>query len=67
MSLLLPATKLREDYVFTRVCDSVQLGGCIPACITGHMTKQHYISRCTGVDSQLVLGQHTGIIKCIMG
>ena len=42
-------------------------GGVFPACITGHMTNQHYISRCTGVDSQLVLGQHTDNIKCIMG
>ena len=45
--------------VFTRVCHSVHRGRrCIPACITGNMIK-HYISRCTGDQSQLVQGQHT--------
>ena len=34
-SLLLLATKLGQGYVFTRVCDSVQGGGVIPACIAG--------------------------------
>ena len=38
----------------------------IPACTTGHMTK-HYISSCTGDQSQLVTRQHTGNIKCMMG
>ena len=41
-------------------------GGGIPACTTGHMTK-HYISTCTGDQSQLVTGQHAGNIKCMMG
>ena len=41
-------------------------GGGIPACTTGHMTK-HYISSCTGDQSQLVTGHHTGNIKCMMG
>ena len=41
-------------------------GGGIPACTTGHMTK-HYISSCTGDQSQLVTGEHTGNIKCMMG
>ena len=41
-------------------------GGCIPACITDHMTK-HYLKSCTGDQSQLVQGQHTDNIKCIMG
>ena len=40
-------------------------GGGIPACTTGHMTK-HYISSCTGDQSQLVTGEHTGNIKCMM-
>ena len=36
-----PATKLREGYVFTCVCDSVRGGGgiSVPACTTGHMTR----------------------------
>ena len=38
----------------------------IPACITGHMTNNHYISSCIGVDFHLVLGQHTDNFKCIM-
>ena len=38
----------------------------IPACTTGHMTK-HYISSCIGDQSQLVTGQYTGNIKCMMG
>ena len=37
-------------------------GVCILACVTGHMTNQRYINSCIGVDSQLVLGQHTGNI-----
>ena len=40
--------------------------GGIPACTTGHMTK-HYISSCTGDQSQLMTGQHTGNVKCMMG
>ena len=42
-------------------------GGCIPACLAGHMTSQQYISRCTVDGSQLVWRQHTGNIKCMMG
>ena len=61
-----PQTKLWEGYVFTPVCDSVHTG-CIPTCITSYMTNQHYISSYIGVDSQLMLGQHTGHIKYIMG
>ena len=30
-----PQTKLREGYVFTGVCDSLHVGGGIPACIAG--------------------------------
>ena len=41
---------------FTRVCHSVHMGGGIPACTTGHVTK-HYISNCTGDQSQLATGQ----------
>ena len=33
-----PATKLREGYVFTDVCDSVHREVSVPACTTGHMT-----------------------------
>ena len=66
--LLPPVNEVCEGYVFTRVCHSVHRGrgGGIPACTTGHMTK-HYISSCTGDQSQLVTGQHTGNIKCMMG
>ena len=61
-----PQTKLRK-LIFLHLSVILFTGGlCIPACITGHMTNQHYISSCIGVDSQLVLGQHTGNIKCIM-
>ena len=42
-------------------------GGGIPACLAGHMTNQQYISSCTVGESQLVRGQHTGNIKCMMG
>ena len=55
---------LPKGNVFTHVCHSVHRGVCIPACITGHMTK-HYISSCTGDQSHLVQGQYTGNIKCI--
>ena len=69
MSGVLSAVKhfclLPQGNVFTRVCHSVQ-GRCISACITGHMTKD-CISSCTGDRSQLVQGEHTGNIKCIMG
>ena len=30
-----PAMKLGQGYVFTRVCDSVHMGGGIPACLAG--------------------------------
>ena len=59
--------KLGQGYVFTGVCDSVHRGGCIPECLAGHMTNQHYISSCTVGGSQLVRRQHTGNIKCMMG
>ena len=41
MYLLPRATKLREGYVFTGLCDSVHVGGglSVPACTTGHMTR----------------------------
>ena len=42
------------------------VGGGIQAYTTGHTTN-HYIGRCTGEQSQLMTGQHTGNIKCIMG
>ena len=58
-----PQTKLREGNVFTPVCHSVHGGGGV----FQHAPKPHYISSCTGVDTQLVLGQHTGNIKCMMG
>ena len=35
--------------------------------VSYHAPGPHYISSCTGVDTQLVLGQHTGNIKCMMG
>ena len=37
-SLLPPATKLGQGYVFTGVCDSVHRGGCLPQCILGYPT-----------------------------
>ena len=42
-------------------------GVCIPECLAGHMTNQHYISSCSVGGSQLVRRQHTGNIKCMMG
>ena len=34
---LLPATKLGQGYVFTRVCDSVHMGRwCLPQCMLGY-------------------------------
>ena len=61
--------KLREGNVFTPVCNSVHggWGGGVSQYASQVMTNQHYISSCIGVYSQLVLGQHTGSIKCIMG
>ena len=58
-----PANEVCKGYVFTRVCHSVHRVGAggIPTCTTAHMTK-HYISR-----SQLVAGQHTANIKCMIG
>ena len=50
--------------MFLHMSVILSTGGCIPACITGHMTK-HYISSCTGDQSQLVQGQHTGNVKCM--
>ena len=35
--------------------------------VSQHAMGQHYISSYTGVESQLVWGQHTGNIKCMMG
>ena len=55
-----------EKVMFLQVTVILLGGGGIPACITGHMTNQHYISSCIGVKSQLVLGQHTGNIKRIL-
>ena len=41
------------NYAFTPVCDCVHGGGgCIPACITDHMTNQYYIGSCVDVCSQ---------------
>ena len=59
-----PQTKLREGYVFTGVCDSVNRGGGV---VSHHALHQHYISSCTVGGSQLVRRQQTGIIKCMMG
>ena len=58
-----------KGYVFTSVCLSRGGGGGggISACLTGHMTRQQYISRCIVDVSQLVWRQHTGNIKCMMG
>ena len=57
-----PQTKLREGYVFTGVCDSVNRG-----VVSHHALHQHYMSSCTVVGSQLVRRQQTGNIKCMMG
>ena len=59
-----PRTKLRQGNVFTPVCNSVHRGRGV--CISQHALGPHYISSCTGVDTQLVLGQHAGNIKCMM-
>ena len=53
-------------FVILSTRDKADWGDGMPACTTGHMTK-HYISSCTGDQSQLVTGQHTGNIKCMMG
>ena len=53
-------TKLREGSVFTPVCQSVHRG-VYPSMHLGHMTNNHHTSSCIGVDTQLVLGQQTGL------
>ena len=35
-----PQTKLREGYVFTPVCHSVHMGGCLPLCMLGYIPGQ---------------------------
>ena len=62
-----PQTKFAKVmFLHMSVILSTGEGDVIPACSTGHMTK-HYISSCTGDQSQFETGQHTGNIKCMMG
>ena len=46
MLWLPPATKLRQGYVFTRVCDSVHRGGGIPACLVAGLGGGDGIPAC---------------------
>ena len=49
-----------EGNVFTPVCQSVHRG-VYPSMHLGHMTNHHHTSSCIGADTQLVLGQQTGL------
>ena len=55
LSLLQPATKLRQGNVFTPVCNSVHRGVSVPACTTGHITRGS-LSRGTSVQGSLSRG-----------
>ena len=57
-----PAKEVCEGYVFKPVRQSF----CSQGGVSQHVMGQHYISSCTGVESQLVWRQHTGNIKCMM-
>ena len=57
-----PQTKFAK-VMFLHMSVILSGAGGIPSCTTGHMTK-HYISSCTGDQSQSVTGQHEKMIIC---
>ena len=69
MVFLRPATKLRQGYVFTHVCDSVHRGFGIPTCIAGGIPACLTAGlKGGGIPACLAAGlQGGGIPACLAG